>query len=188
MRKLILRMTITLDGVAAGEHGQIDGVDYGDPDVWRDIFATIGSVDAMLIGGTSHREYLDYWKGALTKPDTKPDERKFAEIAARTPHYVLSRTPRTLEWPNATVLAGGVDGIRGLKSQPGRDILLWGGPTVAAAAIEADLVDEYHLDVHPIIAGKGKKLFANVGAQHRVRHLGTTTTPAGVAMARYARA
>ena len=49
MRKLILRMEITLDGVAAGENGPIDHVDYGDEGSWSDIFATLETVDAMLI-------------------------------------------------------------------------------------------------------------------------------------------
>jgi len=188
MRKLILRMEITLDGVAAGENGPIDGVDYGDEGSWSDIFATLETVDAMLIGAGTHREYLGYWQSALTSPTTKPNERKFAEIAARTPHFVLSRTLRTVDWPNASVLAGGVEGIESLKRQDGRDILLWGGPTVAAAAIEAELIDEYHLATHPVIVGRGKKLFANVAATHRVRHLSTQSFPSGLVLVKYARA
>ena len=188
MRKLILRMEITLDGVAAGEDGPIDGVDYGDEGSWSDTFATLETVDAMLIGAGTHREYLGYWHSALTSATATPSERKFAEIAARTPHFVLSRTPRTVEWPNASVLAGGVEAIASLKRQDGRDILMWGGPTVAAAAIEAELIDEYHLVTHPVIAGRGKKLFANVTATHGVRHLSSETFPSGVVLVKHARA
>ena len=188
MRKLILRMLLTLDGVAAGENGPIDGVEYGDEGSWSDIFATLETVDAMLIGAGTHREYLGYWQSALTRADATPSERKFAAIAARTPHFVLSRTLRAVEWTNASVLAGGVDAIASLKRQSGRDIILWGGPTVAAAAIEAELIDEYHLETCPIIAGRGKKLFANVAAAHRMRHLSTATVPSGVVLIKYARA
>ncbi len=188
MRKLILRMEITVDGVAAGENnGPIEGVDHGDEGSWKDIFATLQTVDALLIGGGAHREYLDYWKDALMNPATKPNERRFAEIAARTPHFVVSRTLRAVEWPNASVLAGGVEGIAGLKREGGRDILMWGGPTVAAATIEADLVDEYHFVTHPVIAGRGKKLFAKVGATHRVRHMSTETLPSGAVLVKHAR-
>ena len=188
MRKLILRMLLTLDGVAAGENGPIDMVDYGDEGSWSDIFATLETVDAMLIGAGTHREYLSYWQSALTSSTATPSERRFAAIAARTPHFVLSRTLRTVEWPNASVLAGGVEAIASLKRQGGRDILMWGGPTVAAAAIEAELIDEYHLDTHPVIAGRGKKLFANVATTHRVRHLSTKTFPSGVVLVKHARA
>jgi dihydrofolate reductase len=189
MRKLILRMELSLDGVAAGEkNGPIDGVDYGDEGSWSDTFATLETVDALLIGAGTHREYLSHWQSALTSSTAVPNERRFAEIAARTPHFVLSRTLRTVEWPNASVLTGGVEGIAGLKRQDGSDILLWGGPTVAAAAIEAGLVDEYHLVTHPVIAGRGKKLFADVAASQRVRHLSTETFPSGVVLVKHARA
>lgn len=188
MRKLILRMLITVDGVAAGEHGPIDMVDYGDKDSWRDVFTTVETVDAMLIGGHTYREYLSHWQAALTKPGTEPNERRFAEIAARTPHFVLSRSVHKVEWPNASVLAGGVEGIADLKRQKGRDILLWGGPTVAAAAIESDLIDEYHLVTHPVIAGRGKKLFGDVAIARRLKHLSTDTFPSGIVLVKHARA
>ena len=188
MRKLILRMLLTLDEVGAGENGQIENVDYGDEGSWSDIFETLKTVDAMLIGGTAHREYLDYWKSVLTDPKAKPNERKFAELDARTPHYVLSRSLRSVDYPNASVLPGGVDGIPDLKRQKGGDILLWGGPTVAAAAIEAGYVDEYHFDVHPVIAWRGKKLFAKVTGERRLRHLETKVHPSGVLTIKHAKA
>ena len=187
MRKLILRMLLTLDEVAAGENGQIANVNYGDEGSWGDIFVTLKTVDAMLIGATAHREYLDYWKSVLSNPKAKPNERRFAEIDARTPHYVLSRSLRSVGYPNASVLPRGVDGIADLKRQKGGDILMWGGPTVAAAAIEAGQVDEYHFDIHPVIAGGGKKLFANVDGAQGLRHLGTTIHPTGVLTIKYAR-
>lgn len=186
MRKLILRMELTLDGVAASEDGPLNMVDYSDEDSWSDIFATIETVDAMLIGAGTHREYLSYWHSALTSSTATPSERKYAQIAARTPHFVVSRTLRTVEWPNASLLAG-VEAIASLKRQEGRDIIMWGGPTVAAAAIEVELIDEYHLITHPVIAGRGKKLFANVVATHRVRHLSTNSFPSGVLLVKHAR-
>lgn len=188
MRKLILRMLLTLDEVAAGENGNIENVDYGDTGSWNDIFRTLTTVDAMLVGGSSHKEYLDYWHSVLSNPKADANERKFAEIAARTPHYVLSRSVQSVDYPNASVLPGGVDGIADLKRRPGRDILLWGGPTVAAAAIEAGLVDEYHFDIHPVIAGRGKKLFANVARGRRLRHVSTEVHPSGVVTVKHANA
>ena len=137
MRKLILRMELTLDGVPAGEDGPLDLVEHGDEGSWSDIFATLETVDAILIGAGMHREYLGHWQSALTNPAAKPNERRFAAIAMRTPHFVLSRTLRAVEWPNASVLAGGVEAIAGLTRQAGGDLIMWGGPTSAAAAIEA---------------------------------------------------
>ncbi len=140
-------MLLTLDGVAAGDNGAIEGVDYGDEGSWGDIFATLRSVDAMLIGAGAHREYLSYWASVLTNPNAKPNERQFAEIAARIPHFILSRSALPVQWPNTSVLVGGVDAIAGLKEQSGGEILLWAGrplffstarlPTYCAASGEA---------------------------------------------------
>jgi dihydrofolate reductase len=188
MRKLILRMELTLDGVAAGENGPLDMVDYGDEGSWNDIFATLETVDAMLIGGGTYREYLGYWQATLTNPSAAPNERRFAEVAARTPHYVLSRSVSSVEWPNASVLGKGVEGIADLKRHDGRDMIMWGGPTVAAAAIDAGLVDELHLVTHPVIAGRGKRLFDRIAGMHRLRHLSSRTFPSGVLLAKYATA
>jgi hypothetical protein len=90
MRTLILRMELTLDGVSAGENGPIDMVNYGDEGSWSDIFATLETVDAMLIGAGTHREHLSYWQSALTSSTATPSERKFAAIAARTPFLPAS--------------------------------------------------------------------------------------------------
>lgn len=186
MRKLILRMEITVDGVAASEKGPIDGIDYGNADSFRDIFETIQNVDGMLIGGRTTEEYLGYWKEALTKPGTKPDERRYAEIASKTPHYVVSRTMKTVNYPNASILSKGVDGIADLKRQSGKDLLMWGGPTVAAATIEAGLIDEMHFVIHPVVAGDGKRLFDKVGHAHKVRLLHSRTLSGGAVLVKYA--
>jgi dihydrofolate reductase len=187
VRKLILQMAITLDGVVVPEDGK-EVFDHNDEGVWSDIFGILDTVDAVLLGAGMHQEYLSHWHGVLTSPTASDSERRYATIAARTPHFVLSRTPRKVEWPNATILSGGVDGIADLKKQAGGDIILWGGPTAAAAAIEAGVVDEYRLVTHPVIAGGGKKLFSNVAQMRRLRHQHTKPFPSGIVSLKYARA
>jgi dihydrofolate reductase len=86
------------------------------------------------------------------------------------------------------VLEGGVAGIAGLKNQAGRDIMMWGGATVAGAAIEAGVVDEYQLSTHPVIAGRGKKLWTNVSSLRRIRAVDTKVLPSGIVIEKYARA
>lgn len=185
MRKLILHMAISLDGVVAPE--ATDAFDHSDEGVWSHIFELLESVDTMLIGAGMHKEYLEHWQTTLTSPAAPASERKFATIAARTPHLILSRTQRKVEWPNATVLAGGVAGIAELKQQAGGDILMWGGARAAAAAIEAGVVDEYHFVTHPVIAGRGKKLFGDVVGLRRVRYQQTERFPTGIVIHQYTR-
>lgn len=187
MRTLILRMAISLDDVVATDQ-DAKVFDLTDEGVWRDHFSTLETVDTVLIGAAAHREYLSHWKDALTSKTAGANEKRYAELAAKIPHFVLSRTLREVDFPNAKVLPGGVAGIAALKQQPGRDIIMWGGPTAAAAAIEAGVVDEYHLITHPVIAGRGKKLFANVASLRRMQHKDTQVFPSGVVARKYKRA
>jgi dihydrofolate reductase len=190
MRKLILRMATTLDGVVAGENNEMDMFDFsGTEDVWHDLFATLEGVDTMLLGRGMHEGYIAHWQAALDSATASENERKYARIARRTRHLILSRSPvEGVAWPNAQVLRGGVAEIASVKGERGADIILYGGPTVAAAAINAGLVDEYHLAVHPIVAGRGKKPFGSVVERQRLRHRDTKTYASGVNLLRYARA
>jgi dihydrofolate reductase len=186
VRNLILRMTLTFDGISPGKDGGTDMVDFSDEESWSDIFATLERVDTMLIGGNSQQEYLSHWQQASKDPKASANEHKYGEIAMRTPHFVVSRSLQKAATPNATILSRGVDGIADLKRQPGRDLLMWGGTTVAAATIDAGFVDEYHFEVHPAIAARGRKLFADVVTPRRLRHIQTTTFRSGVFVIKYA--
>jgi len=88
-----------------------------------------------------------------------PTELEWARFAAETPHYVLSNTLTSAQWPQ-TRFVRELDDIVALKQQPGKDIYLMGGARTTASLIDAGLVDELRLIVYPLIAGQGKALFA----------------------------
>jgi dihydrofolate reductase len=93
-----------------------------------------------------------------------PGEVEYARFTAQTPHYVLSSTLTSALWPNTSFVRG-LDEIAALKQQPGKDIYLVGGARTLASLIEAGLVDELWLTLHPLIAGEGKALFATAEAR-----------------------
>ena len=88
-----------------------------------------------------------------------PAELEWARFTAQTPHYVLSNT-LTRPSGQTRVSSARLDDIAALKQQPGKDIYLVGGARTTASLIDAGLVDELRLIVYPLIAGKGKALFA----------------------------
>lgn len=66
---------------------------------------------------------------------------------------------RTADW-NARVIGGDLaDEITTLEQQPGKDLLLTGGSTLAGALTDLGLIDEYHIVVHPVVLGGGRPLF-----------------------------
>jgi dihydrofolate reductase len=163
MRKLIAGMKISVDGKMAGPEGTADWVK-----AWSEDYGLTSQIDACLLGGGMHPGYEGYWTGIRNEPDKPawitgsaptPAEVEWARFAARTPHYVLSRTLTSAQWANTSFLRG-LDEIAALKQQPGKDIYLIGGARITTSLIDAGLVDELRLIVYPLIAGEGKALFA----------------------------
>ena len=162
MRKLIAGMRISVDGKIEGPEGYADWVEG-----WSDNFDLMPQVDACLLGANMYSGYERYWTAVQNEPDKPlftgrvptPDEVEYARFAALTPHYVLSSTLTSALWPRTSFVRG-LEEIAALKQQPGKDIYLVGGARAVASLIDAGLVDELRLHVHPLIAGEGKALFA----------------------------
>jgi dihydrofolate reductase len=163
MRKLIAGMQSSLDGKIEGPEGYADWVE-----AWSDSYDVISQVDACLLGAGMYPGYEQYWTAIQNGPDEvlpqtgsvpTPGEVEYARFAARTPHYVLSSTVTSAAWSN-TRFVRGLDDVAALKREPGKDIYLVGGARTVASLIDAGLVDELRLTVHPLLAGEGKALFA----------------------------
>jgi dihydrofolate reductase len=163
MRKLIAAMKTSVDGKIEGPEGYADWVE-----AWSEDYDLMPRIDACLLGAGMYPGYEQYWTAIQNVPDKPlaftgkvptPDEVKWGRFAAQTPHYVLSSTLTSALWPR-TRFVRGLDEIRALKQQPGKDIYLMGGARITTSLIDAGLVDELRLIVYPLIAGEGKALFA----------------------------
>jgi len=161
MRKLIAAMKVSLDGKVENAEGFADWVD-----AWSDDYGLTPQIDACLLGGGMYPNYEKHWLGVQADPDSPhwagrkptPRELDWVRFAAKTPHYVLSSTLTSPQWPGTSVLRG-LDEVAALKRQGGKDIYLVGGARTTASLIDAGLVDELRLLVYPLIAGEGKPLF-----------------------------
>lgn len=183
MRKLVLRMQMTLDGLIEGPKG-VDWIQKEEA-LWRDLFATLETADTFLLGRVMYPGYAEYWRGVLDGAPASEDERAFARLADATPHVVVSRTLRESDWKNTSFVSD-LDAVAALKARAGKDIVVWGGATLASALLDAGLVDECHLTVNPVVLGSGKSLFAKVARPRHMRLEATKTFPSGVVQLRYA--
>jgi dihydrofolate reductase len=171
MRRLIAGMRISVDGKIEGPEGFADWVD-----AWDDSLGMMPRVDACLLGAGMYPGYEQYWSAVQEEPERflpvtgrlpTPGELEWARFAARTPHYVLSGTLDAALWPSTRFLRGLAE-VEALKGAPGKDIYLVGGARTTASLIEAGLVDELRLIVHPLIAGDGKALFPAMGRRREL--------------------
>jgi len=100
------------------------------------------------------------------------------------PHYVLSNRVNETRWPNVAFLRSLAD-VEALKRQPGKSIYLVGGARLTAGLIEAGLVDQIRLILHPLIAGEGQRLFAE-SARRTLRLLDSRAIDGSRVMLSYA--
>ncbi len=170
-RKMISAMQISLDGFVEDTNGKTDWVDS-----WADAIQLIDDVDTFLLGGRMYPGYGEYWGSIFTDPKRIPpnpevpsqegrlpssSEIAYARLAAQTPHVVLSNKLKSASWPNAQIVRD-LNEVRALKSMPGKSIYVVGGAGLVASLMDADLIDELRLIVHPVIVGSGKPLFKDV--------------------------
>jgi dihydrofolate reductase len=170
-RPLISAMQVTLDGYSS--EGDAEWVDS-----WADGLALLPPVDTFVLGGGMFPDYERFWATILDGPgaasdmlgrDPYPREIDYACLAAKTPHLVLSRTLTDPSWPTARVVHD-IDEIRTLRQQPGKAVYVVGGPGLLSSLINAGLLDELRLIVHPVVTGRGTAVFGGI-AERRALEL-----------------
>jgi dihydrofolate reductase len=181
-RRLIAAMQVTLDGRILGPEGEVDWVDS-----WADGLELLPPVDAFVLGAGMFPDYERFWATFLDDPpaaaemlgrDPYPRELAYARVAAETPHLVLSTTLTETAWPTARIV-GGVEEIRSLRQEPGKAVYVVGGPALVASLIDADVLDELRLIVHPVLAGGGTSFFSGITQRDRLGLVTADPTPSG---------
>jgi dihydrofolate reductase len=185
MRKLILWMSVSLDGYIEGPNRELDWhlVDEELHSYFNDV---LGKVDAFLSGRVTYELMADFWPTADADPASTGPMVEFASIWRDTPKIVYSTTLEDADW-NTTIVRDVVpEEVFELKAQPGGDLVL-SGADIAATFMRHDLIDEYWLYVHPVVIGQGKSLFPASDAKIDLRLAETRTFGNGVVLLRYSR-
>ncbi len=152
MRRVRYSVAMSLDGYIAGPNDEFDWI-VMDPDI--DFEAGMNSFDTSLMG----RRTFEVAGGGATK-------------GMKT--VVVSRTLRQQDYPNVTILADGMeDAVSRLRSEPGKDIWLFGGGLLFRSLLDAGLVDTVEVGVIPVLLGGGTPLLPPPGDRVRLRLTGS---------------
>ena len=205
MRNLVLKMSVSVDGLVGGADGEIDWIfrsmDEGATD-W--LLETLWQAGLHLMGRRTFSDMAAYWPSSTSPlaasmnaiPKVVYSRRRLAQLpdprsTTRALHDAMRarpiqsvpikvRTAGEATWAAATVVHGDLsDAVTALKREPGDYILAHGGARFARALTESGLVDEYRLLVHPVVLGRGLPLFAGIARAVDMRLVSSTVFPSG---------
>lgn len=177
---------ITLDSVLQGpgspKEDTSGGFEYGgwvapyDDEVYDAVVREELKPADYLLGRKTFEIWEDYW----------PEHAEIWPGINDGMKYVMSTTRNSTEWQN-TMFIDQVADIKDLKNSSGPDIQVWGSGELAQLLFQNYLVDELRLKIHPLILGKGKKLFDTGTIPAAFKLTDHVVTPGGVIVASYSR-
>src|SRR6185436_14701790 len=192
MRKIIVLSFITLDGVMQAPGGPEEdpsgvfkyggwSAPYGD-EVYTEAMKKQMKPSDMLLGRKTFEIFASYW----------PEHADYWPRVNEVTKYFLSKTmkksdPLVTGWKNSVLLRNLAD-IKKLKKSKGSELKVWGSSKLTQLLLKHDLVDELWLKIHPLILGKGKKLFDDGSIPAAFKLTESTVTSTGVIIANYKRA
>ncbi len=188
MRKLVLFMHISLDGFAADANSGLGWIGYNSElQQYADgIVATVGS---PVYGRGTYALMAGYWPGVLNDPNESELSKAHAQWVNNATKYVFSKTMKKAEWNNTVVINDNIaEEINKLKQQPGKDLVIFGSPTLAHSFMELDLIDEYQLTLNPVLLGSGIPAFEHIKNKTNLTLVKATPLGNGVVGLHYVRA
>ncbi|TIV13157.1 MAG: dihydrofolate reductase [Mesorhizobium sp.] len=177
MRKVILIMTMSIDGYVVAPEGMSTGGFPEPAELKRWKLDRIRRAGSHIMGRVSYEEMGPYWQ--------KSDD-AYAAPMNDIPKVVFSKTLKEATWPDSSIAKGDLNQeISKLKQQPGGEIIAWGGASFAQALSKAGLIDEYVILTRPIAYGGGKPLFRGLADALKLNVLVTAAYHDGTMLRTY---
>jgi dihydrofolate reductase len=155
MRKVIAAINMTIDGVFDHRAG------LPDEEIHQHYTDLLDSADIILYGRITY-QLMQYWQTLIKNPSGQKTADDFAIAIDKIQKIVFSYNLKNTGWDSAKLATKPIEAlVIELKQQPGKDILV-GSRSLIIQLMKLNLIDEYQLCIHPVIAGSGLGLFENV--------------------------
>jgi dihydrofolate reductase len=180
--RLTFSLNVTLDGCCDHREGIAD-------DELHDHFTQlIGNAGALLYGRNTYELMEAYWPAVARDEQAARADREFAVELDTIPKYVVSTTRHEFPWHNSFHVKGDlVEAVTRLKQSTPAGVLV-GSPMLGAALERLGLIDDYHLVVHPVLAGHGPHLFEGLDRSRRLELVSTKRLASGVTATHFRKA
>jgi dihydrofolate reductase len=183
MRKVVFAINISTDGYC----GHTDMIP--DDEMHEYFTALLRNASLLLFGRITYQLMVPYWPDIARNQSEDKATNGFARVFDLLDKVVFSTTLKHVEGRNTRIVRTNVaEEVVALKQQPGKDICV-GSLSIASQLSDRGLIDEYHFVVHPVVAGKGPRLFETVKPQDKLQldFIGSDTFQSGVVALRYRR-
>ena len=172
MRKVIAAINMTLDGVCDHTVGIVD------EKLHQHYSDLINNCGVILYGRTTF-ELMKFWQTLLQNPSGKTSMDDFAISIDKIPKLIFSKTLKDTSWDSATISDKSLnEKVQELKQQAGKDILI-GSRSLIIELLNSNLIDEFQICIHPIIEGKGLRLFDQIKDRIMLKLIKTKTLTSG---------
>ena len=162
MRKLVLFMHISLDGFVAGPEGEMEWINV-DSEMFDYAGRLTDKADIALYGRKTYEMMESYWPSAADQPGATKHDITHSRWYNSVKKVVVSGTLETEQPANTEIYASDIPvRIMELKETGGKDILMFGSPSVAYILMQAGLIDDYWLFVNPVLLGEGIPMFKDI--------------------------
>ncbi|MCO4294048.1 dihydrofolate reductase family protein [Solitalea sp. MAHUQ-68] len=178
MRKIIAAINMTLDGFC--DHTAI----IPDEEIHQHYTDLLDNAGVVLYGRITY-QLMEFWRTLIENPSGEKSMDDFALVMDRTPKIVFSHTLKKVDWKSARLASKDLkEEVLELKQQPGKDIFI-GCRSLIIQLMKLNLVDEYQLCIHPVVAGSGLPLFENMNDRITLKLLKTKSFGSGAIVLYY---
>lgn len=171
-------MNMTLDGFCDHTSG------VPDEQIHQHYADLLRDASVALYGRITY-QLMEFWRTVLENPTGDKAMDDFAMAIDHTPKIVFSRTLKDVDWKSAKLANQGLEKeVLELKQEAGKDIFIC-SPSLIVALTKLNLIDEYQICIHPIIAGSGLPLFKNISEKIMLKLVNTKTFSGGAIILYY---
>jgi dihydrofolate reductase len=175
MRKIIAAINMTLDGFCDHTAG------IPDEEIHQHYADLLSDADAILYGRVTYH-LMQFWQTLIKNPSGEKSMDDFAMAINKIPKIVFSHTLKNTEWDSAKLSNQPIEEevleLKQSRNGGSKDILV-GSRSLIIQLMKLNLIDEYQLCVHPVVAGSGLPLFENINDRTILKLIKTKTFSGG---------
>ncbi|WP_164108392.1 MULTISPECIES: dihydrofolate reductase family protein [Sphingobacterium] len=180
MKKVIAAMNMTIDGFCDHTSG------IPDEEIHQHYADLLRTASIALFGRITY-QLMEFWRTVLVNPTGDKAMDDFAIAIDNTPKLVFSHMLKSIDWRSAKLASQDLEKeVLRLRQESGKDIFVC-SPSLIVALTKLNLIDEYQLCIHPVIAGGGLALFKNISHKINLKLIKTKTFSAGAVILYYER-